>query len=260
MKDEALYRISEIASFFGVTTTTIRYYEEYGILKPAKVDEQTRYRYYDMKNINMIGNILGLRKSGMGMMQIKDYLDGKLSMNDYISDLKMKRFFLDKQIKANEALNASLNEYEVDYIVYPTIPCIMKEVVAQDVEDLMNLTAKFLDECIKGSITMNENCLVFIEFNSIIPKFTNIKAILGFEIKESKKCIGSYRPQIDAIRTFHKGSYETIDLAYNALREFASRNNVKLVGTVIEYYYESLTLHEDSKEYLTEIIFPIQMK
>ncbi len=46
MDDEVLMRIGEIAAFFNVSVKAIRIYEKMGLLKPAKVDDKTGYRYY----------------------------------------------------------------------------------------------------------------------------------------------------------------------------------------------------------------------
>lgn len=38
MTNEETYTISELASYFGITTRTIRYYEEIGLLQPKRSD------------------------------------------------------------------------------------------------------------------------------------------------------------------------------------------------------------------------------
>lgn len=40
------YTIKEIADLAGVTTRTMRYYDEIGLLSPASMGENS-YRYYD---------------------------------------------------------------------------------------------------------------------------------------------------------------------------------------------------------------------
>ena len=74
MKNNDLFKIAEVAKFLGVSTTTIRYYEQYGFIKPAKIDEMTGYRYFDVNNISEITHIIDMRQAGLSMRQIKNTL------------------------------------------------------------------------------------------------------------------------------------------------------------------------------------------
>ena len=44
------YTIKEIANLAGVTTRTLRYYDEIGLLNPAVIGDNG-YRYYDQKSL-----------------------------------------------------------------------------------------------------------------------------------------------------------------------------------------------------------------
>ena len=55
------YSIKKIADLAGVTTRTLRYYDEIGLLKPAGVGENS-YRYYDQGNLMRLQQILFFRE------------------------------------------------------------------------------------------------------------------------------------------------------------------------------------------------------
>lgn len=255
--EKTLYKISEIAKFFNISTTTLRYYERFGLINPAYIDDKSKYRYYDVDNMNTLTYILGLRNTGMGMTQIKKYLNGEFSIAEHLDNLKKQRFYLDKQIRINEEMNATQNKYNVDYVFYPAAPYVKEEVFAADIKDLYYKFLSFFESCAKKDIEINSDIIGFVEFNSIVPELHNITATLGLEIKDSKKHIGYIFPQTNGIRTFHKGSYDSIGLAYKALRDFAEANAVTLTGKSIEHYYESVNLRNNPNDFLTEIIFPI---
>ena len=42
-----MYSIGEFSKIGSVSTKTLRYYDEIGLLRPAYVDEENRYRYYE---------------------------------------------------------------------------------------------------------------------------------------------------------------------------------------------------------------------
>ena len=44
-------QINEFAKLAGVSVRTLHYYDEIGLLKPAFVDEQNGYRFYDENSL-----------------------------------------------------------------------------------------------------------------------------------------------------------------------------------------------------------------
>lgn len=255
--EKFLFKIHEIAAFLDTTAATIRYYEEFGLLKPEYTDPKTKYRYYDVANINTIAYILELRTNGMSMSNIKQYMNGGYSVERHIAQLKKKRFLLDKLIAKNEAINTAKKEYTVNYICLPASTCIQQKVVAANLEALYALLFNFLQNAVT-EVTICDSAITYMEFDTTTPVFENINAIIGCEIKNSKKDIGFIRQQINGIHTFHKGSYETIDRAYEALRDFSQKNKIEIKGNAFEYYYESFNHNKSPDNYLTEVIFPIK--
>ena len=59
--EEPLMRIGEIAAFFNVSVKAIRIYEKKGILVPAKIDNDTGYRYYTADQVQTLNALLELK-------------------------------------------------------------------------------------------------------------------------------------------------------------------------------------------------------
>jgi DNA-binding transcriptional MerR regulator len=78
MKDTSarqLLRINEVAADTGLTTRTIRYYEEMGLLEPAARSEGD-YRLYDESDLERLQFIRGLRDdAGFSLAQIRQLLE-----------------------------------------------------------------------------------------------------------------------------------------------------------------------------------------
>jgi DNA-binding transcriptional MerR regulator len=55
------YRIGEVARLVGVTTRTIRYYEELGLLGSAGERAKGEHRLYDETNVNRLQELIRLR-------------------------------------------------------------------------------------------------------------------------------------------------------------------------------------------------------
>lgn len=65
------YRIGEFARLSGVSIKTLRFYDEVGILRPARVDSRTRYRFYTAEQLQDIALARTLRASGMPVEAVK---------------------------------------------------------------------------------------------------------------------------------------------------------------------------------------------
>lgn len=68
--------IHELAKLSGVSTRTLRYYDEIGLLVPLK-KEDTGYRVYNQQQIDRLQQILFYRELDMPLAQIKEILDSK---------------------------------------------------------------------------------------------------------------------------------------------------------------------------------------
>ena len=83
-------QINEFAKLTGVSVRTLHYYDEIGLLKPAFVDEQNSYRFYDENSLLRMQEILFYRELDFELKSISEIL----SSPDYD-----KKIALDKQRK-----------------------------------------------------------------------------------------------------------------------------------------------------------------
>ncbi|MCL2202138.1 MAG: MerR family transcriptional regulator [Oscillospiraceae bacterium] len=63
------YKIGDVAGILGISPDLIRYYEEKGVVSPAK-DPHNNYRYYDTWDINYLIDCLWYKNFGFGIEQI----------------------------------------------------------------------------------------------------------------------------------------------------------------------------------------------
>lgn len=77
-----MFKIGEFSKIAQVAGSQLRYYDEIGLLKPAKIDEWTGYRYYSAQQIPRLNRILALRDLGLSLEQIKRMLDDEVSSDE----------------------------------------------------------------------------------------------------------------------------------------------------------------------------------
>lgn len=107
------YTIQKLASLAGVSTRTLRYYDEIGILKPARINS-SGYRIYGQEEVNRLQQILFYRELGVGLDSIKDIVtapsfDGTKALREHREKLLEKREQLDLLI-ANVDKTIALTE------------------------------------------------------------------------------------------------------------------------------------------------------
>ena len=90
---EMRYHIGEFAELAGVTTKTLRFYDEIGILRPSSVDARTGYRHYLPKQLEDLASILALKNLGVPLAQVRDLIRKKGSGRNerWSSPLKRRR-------------------------------------------------------------------------------------------------------------------------------------------------------------------------
>lgn len=69
------FKIGEFSKLNFVTVKTLRHYEQIGLLIPNHVDEWTRYRYYDVSQMQKMSRILYLKELGFSLEEIREIFD-----------------------------------------------------------------------------------------------------------------------------------------------------------------------------------------
>ncbi|MCK7605328.1 MULTISPECIES: MerR family transcriptional regulator [Geobacillus] len=105
------YTVHELAKLAGVTSRTLRYYDEIGLLKPARLSE-AGYRLYGPKEVDLLQQILFYRELGVDLETIKQIIhspsfDEIKVLKQHREQLLLKRRHLDALIANVERTLAS---------------------------------------------------------------------------------------------------------------------------------------------------------
>jgi DNA-binding transcriptional MerR regulator len=68
-----MFKIGEIAKQAGVTTRTLRYYEQLGLFVPSSISSNG-YRYYNDDTLSVINRIRDLQRVGLSLEEIKEVI------------------------------------------------------------------------------------------------------------------------------------------------------------------------------------------
>lgn len=96
------YTVQKLGKMAGVSTRTLRYYDEIGILKPARISS-SGYRIYGQAQVDRLQQILFYRELGVSLESIRDIVtapsfDGAAALREHREKLLEKREQLDRLI------------------------------------------------------------------------------------------------------------------------------------------------------------------
>ena len=232
-----MYKIGEFSKITNLTIKALHYYDEQNILKPSSKNE-ANYRFYSDEDLKKARLIVILKNFSFSIKEIKDVIDNYTSEEDLKYFLNEKRDAILENIKKEKELVNLINrnipstlfkeEYTMNYLVERKniqktnvitfrfkgrysdvgeyISSLYKEAKSNGTGPVLNL---YYDEGYEEEADI-EICV------PLKKKITSSK----FEVKEL--------PEIHALSTIHKGSYDNINNAYKAIIDYAKENNIEI--------------------------------
>ncbi len=269
-----MYTIGSFSKINTVTTKTLRLYDEIGLLKPAKIDRFTGYRFYSSEQLPRMHRILALKSLGFSLSEIKQVIEdegtiemllqsklrettealreGKmrlLTIKGYLDGLKgekeMNRNIIIKSLPGGIIYSKRMKIPDYD-AYFEVIPKIGEEVIDAN----PNLKCSVPEYCFiiyhdreyKEKDIDVEYCEMVTEFgrDTETIKFKNLEPV------EKAACI------------LHKGPYSTLSVSYGNLHEWLEGSGYIIDGPDRESYIDGIWNKDNPEEWLTEIQVPVK--
>lgn len=97
-----MFRIGEFSTIARVSGRLFRYYDEIGLLRPARIDPESGYRFYSTDQLPRLNRILALKELGLTLEQISRLLEDDLPLEE------MRQMLTVKQAEMEQALGDGL--------------------------------------------------------------------------------------------------------------------------------------------------------
>lgn len=94
-----MFRIGEFSKIAQVAGSQLRYYDEIGLLNPARIDEWTGYRYYSAQQLPRLNRILALKGLGLSLDQIRSMLDDDIPVEEIRGMFSLKKAQLEQSVQ-----------------------------------------------------------------------------------------------------------------------------------------------------------------
>lgn len=264
-----MYKISDFSKITNLTVKALRYYDEEGILTPSHRGEENSYRYYDEKDFKTAQLILMLRDLDFSISEIKDIIAGCENPEDLSYYLKEKKSMIESKIKSEKELINKINLYikpsnmedngmnyeiEVKSIAPVMVASIRYKGKYSDVGKYIGKIYKAVKNKGAGAPF---NCYYDAEFR----EDADIElCVPTTELVRDSNVTARKLPEIKAICTTHKGSYDRLNLAYKALLDYAAEHKLNCLTPSREVYLKGpgMIFKGNPNNYITEIIIPVE--
>ncbi|MEO1133865.1 MAG: MerR family transcriptional regulator [Cyanobacteria bacterium J06639_1] len=272
-----MLRISDFAQLSRVSTKALRLYDRLDLLKPAKVDPHTGYRFYSATQLPRLNRILVFKALGFSLERIACLLDDDLAANDIRGLLQLKHAELQQQLERDRLrliqVEVRLNEIDQEGTM-TAYDILTKPVAAQPVAATLGVIPNY-DECSAILDRMFEEAFSYVYQHGVKQLSYGISIYHDTKLRdrdipvEAAVCIPELIPTSDRVfayelpavetmaYTVHRGSFDALGQAYSALLAWVEKHQYRVVGSTRELYlaYER---DGDPSQYVTEIQLPVE--
>jgi DNA-binding transcriptional MerR regulator len=274
-----MLKISDFSKLSLVSVKALRYYDERGLLKPARVDPSTGYRFYSASQLTRLNRILAMKDMGLDLSQIAFLLDQEPTPDQIRGMLRLKQVELHQQLAEGQAqltrIEVWLQAFEQEALM-PAYDIVLKKIAPLRVAQARGMAAKM--EQPELGITLGR---LFAEVMGTLtgqgativgPGITlyydaeyreqdiDVGACLAFtgELRETEQVKEVELPAVEMMASvIHHGSFTIMHQAYHAILGWIEANGYRVNGPNRELNLEFEPGGDESK-FVTEIQFPVE--
>jgi DNA-binding transcriptional MerR regulator/effector-binding domain-containing protein len=272
-----MYSIGEFSKITGLTVKTLRFYDEQGVLKPTCVDEQTGYRYYDARRIELARVIRRLRELEFSLAEIAQMLTSYADEGDILEFLERQRQSVESQARHYDEVRSSLDHIISKEREARTLMQTSAFEVAETTVDTMLIAGVRMrgrySECGAGFAQIGRQLGRYICGAPLLLCYDNE---YKDEDADFETCMPVRQPaaKVNAndsifvrelsggrcVTLVHKGPYDELGRSYAKIFEYVRDKGYKIDSPCREVYLKGpgMIFKGNPKKYLTEIQLPIR--
>lgn len=277
-----VFKIGDFSRLSLVSVKALRYYDELGLLKPARVDEFTGYRYYSASQLTRLNRILALKDLGLSLEQIALLLDREPTPDQIQGMLRLKQVELRQQVTEGQArlarIEVWLHAFEQEDTMLSDYAVVLKPVGPLWVAQIRGV-APSMEQIGPTLDGLFDQVMVYLSRKGATSDAPPTTVYYDAEMRETDITVGACMPfeghlndgendseQVHVIElpgvemmasVIHHGSFSTLAQAYQALFLWIEANGYQISGPIRELNlaYER---RGDQSKFVTEIQVPVE--
>ncbi|MFB7516848.1 MerR family transcriptional regulator [Streptomyces sp. NPDC056144] len=105
-----MFIIGDFARHGRVSVRMLRHYDAIGLLRPARVDPYTGYRYYAADQLARLNRVIALKDLGFTLEQVGEMLDERIDADELREMLRLRQAELEEALEAARSRLAQVGE------------------------------------------------------------------------------------------------------------------------------------------------------
>ena len=270
--------IGEFSNICKVSTKTLRYYAEIGLILPDKINPENGYQYYSIEQLEKMLLINRLKSYDFSLDEIKNILGSEESSDEKLySKLTKKKKEIEKQeqkyletldqltndisnLKQGKSIMSYLEDIDVQIVEVPMMYLLsIRKMVHENefVEEYSDCFSKLFREITDSKLTVIDPPMVL--FHSAEFSTFGLDTEFAIPVKEYATGTRDFNPGL-CLKTVLNGSYSSLSSVYTKQREWAEKENYESSNAVFEVYVTDPTQVSNEKQLITEIYYPVKKK
>ncbi|MCL6448651.1 MAG: MerR family transcriptional regulator [Armatimonadetes bacterium] len=269
-----VFTIGQFSKICRVTTKTLRHYDEVDLLKPARVDPLTGYRYYAVEQIDEFSRIALLKELGFGLEAIKHLLKQPLDAAELAAVLKDQAEHIRQRVDEYQRVLARITK-EIDSLQRGKNILRANQVNEPQIKELPAVRAASIRDRVPYSKVgeLFGELLGFINLHKLTvngsgifihhdPEYRPEGADLEVCLPVAGEAPGSGRvsikelPACRAVCLLHVGPYDQVGSTYAGILQYIAEKQLTITGSSREVYLVG-PVGVPPEKYVTEVQFPV---
>lgn len=273
MDKSKLYSIGEVSKLFHISVSSLRHYENIGLMKPKYISPESGYRYYGLEQFEILNNLKYLRTLDMSLDDISSFMNNrdidviedklrqqKEIVTDKISELERIERKIEHRLKwLDDLRNIKLDVIEIvslpkTRIVWRDNRLNINEFV--DMEEPIREFDKLSGESVvflgkvglgimpnnlrKGNVACYDGIFLFLDDEDIYNGETTVL------------------PSTKAVKLRFRGYHADAKPHYLKLLNFINENNLTITDFSRETSLIDYGLTDNKDNFVTEICIPVK--
>lgn len=262
--------IGNFSKIANITTKTLRYYDEIGLLKPSHVDSDTGYRFYDVLQLESVLLISRLKDYDFSLEEISQVLNNPKNNAFILSAIIQKKLIIEgivanykdvlKKIE-DDILNLERGNHFMSYLDYIEVKLMetkpmnilyLREKI--NIKEYGNYIRKLQERVLVEKLTPTGPPISIFHGEEFNPEHYDVE--IGVPVKEVIKGTRDF-PSFLCAHAILKGDYSGLTSVYSKIKEWMENEGYIAADAPFEIYVTD-PAQTAPEENITEVYFPVK--
>lgn len=273
MEDKKLFQIGDVARMFHISTGSLRHYEQAGLLKPEYIDQDTGYRYYSVRQFEILNTIRYLRALDMPLEQIDDFLknrdidvieDKLMKQKELVARKQRELAIIEQKIEhrldqLRDAMNSELDVIQLKKVSSCRIVWLKDSLRPKSYLDLEYAIRRLEENQTESVVFLGKVGVGISKENLLAGRFDQYDSVfLVLDAEDSYKGTVEQHPEELCVSMCFCGSHKEAGAHYEKMMEYIEKHKMEVTGFSREITMIDYGITNNTDKFVSEILIPIK--